>query len=96
MTKERPIVFVCHSFGSIVAKKAMSMAHEHGGRYGDLFEAIRGILYMGTPHRGTEEHSWGEILANLASITGTGSTKLDILKDLQLKSNARRKLFTLP
>lgn len=32
----------------------MVIAHERGDRYGATLKAIKGILFMGTPHHGAE------------------------------------------
>ncbi len=64
----------------------MVIAHERGDRYGDILNAIKGILFMGTPHRGAEIAYWGEILGKLANIPLIGSMKINLLDDLQPKS----------
>jgi hypothetical protein len=64
----------------------MVVAHERGDRYGDILKAIKGILFMGTPHRGADIAYWGEILGKLANIPLIGSMKINLLDDLQPKS----------
>jgi predicted alpha/beta hydrolase family esterase len=46
------LVFVAHSLGGIVVKKALILAHEQEDQYGSLLQQIAGVVFMGTPHRG--------------------------------------------
>ncbi|KAF2252190.1 ribonuclease-like protein p/mrp subunit [Trematosphaeria pertusa] len=61
---ERPIIFICHSLGGIIVKRALAysasrtsklVAHLHS-----IFVSTFGILFLGTPHNGSSK-------ANLAS-----------------------------
>ena len=47
----RPIIFVAHSLGGIVCKKALILAKEDA-RYHDICSSTAGILFFGTPHGG--------------------------------------------
>lgn len=56
-----------------------------------------GIVFLGTPHRGTPAAGWGEIVAKSAKALGLGSED-SILKDLRESSESLRDLlyeFTL-
>ncbi|KAI1124664.1 Alpha/Beta hydrolase protein [Nemania abortiva] len=69
---ERPIIFVAHCLGGLVVKSAL--IHSDAARYGVLRDrrlvitSTYGVLYMGTPHRGSDGMSLGRLLANIASI----------------------------
>ncbi|KKK19651.1 hypothetical protein ARAM_001652 [Aspergillus rambellii] len=61
--RKRPIIFVGHSFGGLVVKKAMTMAsqvlntnasREEYKNNRDLLSAMSGIIFLGTPHRGSD------------------------------------------
>lgn len=47
-----PIIFVCHSLGGLVAKKAFNMSKSLKG-YEDIAQRIRVIFFLGCPHRGS-------------------------------------------
>lgn len=50
----RPIVWVGHSMGGLVAKSVIVQAADNGNmRVRQLAENSRGILFLGTPHRGS-------------------------------------------
>ncbi|EXK26983.1 hypothetical protein FOMG_16422 [Fusarium oxysporum f. sp. melonis 26406] len=61
---KRSIIFVCHSLGGIVFKQALVAAHENDDLYGDVLKSVRGVVFLATPHRGSNA-------ANLASICGS-------------------------
>ena len=84
--EQRPVIFVCHSLGGIVFKRALVMAHAHSLRYNSLITAIKSVIFMGTPHRGSDSVNWSKILGRLANIPMLGNIKTDLLKDLQPKS----------
>ncbi|GAD97538.1 hypothetical protein PTT_13354 [Paecilomyces variotii No. 5] len=60
--RTRPIIFVGHSFGGLVIKKAMVMASQvlssNASRtdyenHRDFLSAVSGVIFLGTPHRGS-------------------------------------------
>ena len=69
----------------------MITAHEHQNGYCDVLQAIQGIMFMGTPHRGANVAYWGitsgkvlEVL--LLKIPLLGSAKIKALEDLQSRT----------
>lgn len=58
VNKSRPILLIAHSFGGLIVKKAMNMAwFKIGNRfnpYGDMLENVRGLMFFGVPHRGSD------------------------------------------
>lgn len=70
----RPILFVAHSLGGIVVKEALRrssgcyMGHSH---LDNVFTATVGIIFFGTPHRGSEPRGLIKSIAeSLAKILG--------------------------
>ncbi|KAK4443240.1 Alpha/Beta hydrolase protein, partial [Podospora aff. communis PSN243] len=74
-TNRDPIVFVAHSLGGIVVKDAIHRSEACQQR-------CRFIVFLGTPHRGSESADWGKIAANLAALALQDSNRriLDALK----------------
>ncbi|KAL2070583.1 hypothetical protein VTL71DRAFT_13609 [Oculimacula yallundae] len=84
---ERPIIFICHSLGGIVLKKALIIAHEKSDRYSSISRDTFGVMFMGTPHRGSDIAFWGKLFGTMADILTAGSIRTQLLKDLQPKSS---------
>ncbi|KAN0120203.1 ankyrin [Hyaloscypha variabilis] len=90
----RPIVFVCHSLGGIVAKQALRIATNETP-YNSIANCTRGIVFMGTPHRGSDLAFWGKILAsiakaaflhptkNITELQNNSSTLMDVSEDFR-------------
>ncbi|KAK3948191.1 hypothetical protein QBC32DRAFT_352242 [Pseudoneurospora amorphoporcata] len=50
----RPVIFVAHSLGGLVCKKALLISRASDlQHHREIFENTRGIIFMGTPHRGS-------------------------------------------
>lgn len=64
------------------------MAYMEHVNYGDILDSTIGIVFMGTPHRGSDLASWGLILTSLVNTAtlGTGINK-ELLKTLKADSD---------
>ncbi|RDW58801.1 hypothetical protein BP6252_13277 [Coleophoma cylindrospora] len=70
----RPLVFICHCFGGLIVEKAIFIARTHKSKYPEIFKSCRGLVLMGTPHRGT-----GNFMSEaLALILGNASTPVEL------------------
>ncbi|KAF4635759.1 hypothetical protein G7Y89_g2352 [Cudoniella acicularis] len=49
----RPLVFICHCFGGLVVQKALCIAKLHDKRWPGIYASTTGVVFLGTPHRGT-------------------------------------------
>ena len=47
-----PIIFVAHSMGGLIVKKAFILG-QHDEHYQELIRAMSGIVFLSTPHRGS-------------------------------------------
>ncbi|KAI8950493.1 ribonuclease-like protein p/mrp subunit [Xylaria longipes] len=54
---ERPIIFICHSLGGIIVKRALIYSASRTGRHinhlHSIYISTYGILFFGTPHQGS-------------------------------------------
>ncbi|PMD63251.1 uncharacterized protein K444DRAFT_556820, partial [Hyaloscypha bicolor E] len=67
--QSRPLIFICHSMGGIVLKKALTIARlEDEDEFPFLRTSIRGIFFLGTPHRGADAIRWPQLLANISAV----------------------------
>ncbi|TRX91012.1 hypothetical protein FHL15_007994 [Xylaria flabelliformis] len=84
---KRPLLFICHSLGGVVVKRALVIAHERSRRYGSITQDTFGIMFLGTPHRGSDAAFWGKLFGSLANIVTLGSIRTQLLDDLKRKSD---------
>jgi len=69
----RPLVFVGHSLGGLVIKEALirSSEYHHNQQEEDLgsvFACTKGVVFLGTPHRGSDLTPYGHIVAKVARL----------------------------
>jgi pimeloyl-ACP methyl ester carboxylesterase len=80
-TPKTPIVFVCHSIGGLVAKKACILAHQDPSCH-NTAARCRAMVFLSTPHRGTDTAA---ILTRILRVAYTAPSKLiaDLNRDSQ-------------
>jgi len=68
---DRPIIFVCHSLGGLIVKRAIitsrSVENEKTEHYRAVYVSTYGILFLGTPHLGSEVAKWGLLLQKICN-----------------------------
>ncbi|MCJ1344417.1 hypothetical protein MMC31_002620, partial [Peltigera leucophlebia] len=82
----RPIVFICHSLGGIVVKKALVLAHDRNSNldYKDISANTKAIAFLGVPHEGSNTAWWAGFATNLLKSFSLGtSTNTAIVSDLE-------------
>ncbi|GAW10773.1 hypothetical protein ANO14919_001080 [Xylariales sp. No.14919] len=86
-TRKRPLIFVAHSLGGIVVKKALILASEDKRLYGDILSSTIGITFMATPHNGSELANWVSFFTNVIKIIpGVNVLRRELIKDLESQS----------
>ena len=70
---KRPLVFVGHSLGGLVIKEALIRSSEYyfnkqDEELGAIYAFTKGIMFLGTPHRGSDLTSYGHIVAKVAKL----------------------------
>ena len=90
-THRRPIVFICHSLGGIVVKKALILAHERSSypEFKDILTNTKAIAFLAVPHKGSGTAWWGNFAANALKGASIGlSTNTALVADLKKNSSA--------
>ncbi|GLI73233.1 hypothetical protein PoHVEF18_001447 [Penicillium ochrochloron] len=68
---DRPIIFVCHSLGGLVVKRALiysrSLSNEKTEHLRSVYVSTFGILFLGTPHNGSDIAKWGLLLHKICT-----------------------------
>jgi triacylglycerol esterase/lipase EstA (alpha/beta hydrolase family) len=88
--KERPLILVGHSLGGLVAKQAIVTANIDK-EYTVLKTCCYSLIFMATPHRGSDKASMGKLLVNIAKISLT-RPKTQLLKQLEADSESLQDL----
>ncbi|RFU33775.1 hypothetical protein B7463_g2523, partial [Scytalidium lignicola] len=87
---DRPLIFVAHSLGGLVCKEAILLSRDNPERHlRNVFKHTTGIIFMGTPHRGSWIADWVKIPARgLGVLKSTNKSLLQVLEtnDQLLKS----------
>ena len=80
----KPIVFLCHSLGGIMGKRALILAHERDSNlnYKEILDNTRGIAFMGVPHQGSDSASWASFTANLLKSASIGTLPIPLLCEI--------------
>ena len=85
-TASRPIVFLGHSLGGIVIKKALILAHDRRSSlqdFEDILQNTKAIAFLAVPHRGSGFAQWVTIAANVLRAGTAGvSTNTAVLAEL--------------
>ena len=90
-THRRPMVFICHSLGGIVVKKALILAHERSSDpvFKDILINTKAIAFLGVPHKGSDSAWWANFAANALKGASIGlTTNNSLVADLRKDSSA--------
>ncbi|KAI0100891.1 Alpha/Beta hydrolase protein [Nemania sp. FL0031] len=85
-----PIVFVGHSLGGIVIKQALVLAKDDG-RFPDITRNTKGLVFLGTPHRGADLAQWAVLIKKIGGAVINHPDK-KLLKTLQTHSDELYKI----
>ena len=78
----QPIIFVAHSMGGLVVKKAYVLG-KHDEQYAHIISKTYGIMFLATPHRGAH---YAKILNNILSTAPLGAPPKAYVEDLDTHS----------
>jgi triacylglycerol esterase/lipase EstA (alpha/beta hydrolase family) len=94
--QRRPILFVCHSMGGLVARQAMIRLNAQQEKFDGIKIGNCGILFLSTPHSGTTQADWNDFLVNLSEMMiGVRShTIVDELRSFNPSSVDSQEAFT--
>ena len=81
---QQPIIFVAHSMGGLVVKRAYVLG-KHDGQYTHIISKTHGIMFLATPHRGAR---YTKILNNILSTIPLGAPPKAYIKDLDTQSRS--------
>ena len=84
----KPVVFICHSLGGIIVKKALILAHERSSdsAFKDILDNTKAIAFFGVPHRGSDKAWWASFAGNTVKTTSAGLANNNLVNDLRKNS----------
>ncbi|KAJ8129059.1 hypothetical protein O1611_g4574 [Lasiodiplodia mahajangana] len=66
LTFSNPIIWVCHSLGGILVKRALLYSNDlrmsQHEDYRSIYVSTYGMVFLGTPHTGSDIATWGTVL----------------------------------
>lgn len=69
-TSQNPIIWICHSLGGILLKRALLYSNDLRAQQHECYRSIYictyGIVFLGTPHTGSDAAGWGLMLQGMA------------------------------
>lgn len=84
----RPIIFICHGIGGLLAKRALAFSHSRRGRHVEhlhsIFTSTYGIIFMGTPHNGINKEIL--LLPQEGPANGPSQFSISLLKGSEMLS----------
>jgi triacylglycerol esterase/lipase EstA (alpha/beta hydrolase family) len=80
-TRKRPIIFICHSMGGLVARLAMTRMHSLPDKFKGLSLEKCGILFLSTPHLGSLQADRSPFIVALGE--GLVGLRTGVVKELQ-------------
>ncbi|KAE8440749.1 hypothetical protein EG329_006608 [Mollisiaceae sp. DMI_Dod_QoI] len=89
---DRPIIFVCHSLGGNLVKRALAYAESRTAtrtmRYSSISTCTYGILFFGTPHLGSSKAKLAHSLQKMVSLIPKSvvDSSSNLLKSLEEES----------
>lgn len=78
---DKPLIFVCHSLGGLLIKKILKTAKENQEHDADaqrLLDAVKGIVFIATPHTGSRQ---AILLRRLRWLTWPSGVALDLVDE---------------
>ncbi|KFY32742.1 hypothetical protein V495_08780 [Pseudogymnoascus sp. VKM F-4514 (FW-929)] len=82
----RPLIFICHSLGGVVFKEFLVFIALFD-EYIRIRESVSGVVFMGTPHRGSKAASTAQVLSKIINAATLGSLlRTDLLRTLKVAS----------
>jgi hypothetical protein len=77
----RPIIFIAHSLEGLVCEQALLICREGDMTLENVLQSTLGIIFMGTPHVGSDLAEWGyKIATYLNVVRKTNSEIMGVLK----------------
>ncbi|KAI1305483.1 hypothetical protein F5Y03DRAFT_152930 [Xylaria venustula] len=90
-----PLFIVVHSLGGLVVKEALNQsAHSSDVERSKILEMTRGVIFLGTPHRGSSAATYGRVAFTLTKIFALQSANTRLISSLERGSEILERIST--
>jgi hypothetical protein len=84
----RPFIAICHSLGGVVFKEMLIQATLNEEQHGPIAQHIKGVVFLGTPHRGSRSASHAQLISRVINVATLGrGVRTELLKTLEISSS---------
>ncbi|KAI0432656.1 hypothetical protein F5Y09DRAFT_131419 [Xylaria sp. FL1042] len=90
-----PLFIVAHSLGGLVIKEALNQsAHSCDVERSKVLQMTRGIIFLGTPHRGSSAATYGRVVFILTKIFAFQNANINLISSLKRGSDVLDRIST--
>ncbi|KAI0968001.1 hypothetical protein F4678DRAFT_230959 [Xylaria arbuscula] len=90
-----PLFIVVHSLGGLVVKEALNQsAHSSDAERSKILQITRGVIFLGTPHRGSNAATYGRMAFTLTKIFAFQSANIKLISSLERGSEILDRIST--
>ncbi|KAI8631819.1 hypothetical protein F5Y19DRAFT_422185 [Xylariaceae sp. FL1651] len=90
-----PLLIVVHSLGGLVVKEALNQsAHTTDAKRSEVLRTTRGIVFLGTPHRGSSAATYGRVAFRLTQIFAFQNANIKLMSSLERGSEILDRIST--
>ena len=89
-----PLIFIAHSLGGIIVKDALIRSKYDSTAFKLIQPATLGVIFLGTPHHGSEKAKLATTIAEISRICAPGDPNTQILRALELNSELLQRIAT--
>ncbi|KAI0100893.1 hypothetical protein GGR51DRAFT_341685 [Nemania sp. FL0031] len=94
-TKYRPIVFVSHSLGGVILKRAIRIAYNNTFAFKSIQDATLGVVFFATPHHGSRDE-FSSFLSHVLRCSGPRRKMLSNLITIQPTTGMLKEIQRTP
>lgn len=85
--QSRPFITICHSLGGVVFKEMLIQATLNAEEHAHIAQHIKGVVFLGTPHRGSRSASHAQLISRIINMASLGrGVRTELLRTLEISS----------
>ncbi|KAI1348803.1 hypothetical protein F5Y01DRAFT_206322 [Xylaria sp. FL0043] len=90
-----PLFIIVHSLGGLVIKEALNQsAHSSDVERSQVIHMTRGVIFLGTPHRGSSAATYGRVVFKLTKMFAFQNANINLISSLERDSDVLDRIST--